>query len=211
MAASSAFDTVVSFAEENDMEALGAIAQGDVGGAVAGVLAVAQGMLVSGIPLGVLVFGALFAIIAHVLLAMVYERVAPRALLSARSLLQGDAKRMFVQGLAVFAAAPVVAGLLMIPLVTAPIAVLMVAVMAMVWLFGMPFVGYVAFQALLPSRAPRSAGMLGVVVVTLACYVLAAVGPVLFAVVPTLCAVCFAGLLLRWIRANQGEGEGKRP
>lgn len=110
MAASSAFDTVVSFAEENDMEALGAIAQGDVGGAVAGVLAVAQGMLVSGIPLGVLVFGALFAIIAHVLLAMVYERVAPRALLSARSLLQGDAKRMFVQGLAVFAAAPSLRG-----------------------------------------------------------------------------------------------------
>lgn len=85
MAASPAFDTVASFAEENDMEALGAIAQGDVGGAVAGVLAAIQDVLVSGIPLGVLVFGALFAIIAHALLAMVYERAVPQALLSACS------------------------------------------------------------------------------------------------------------------------------
>ena len=78
---------------------------------------------------------------------------------------------MFLLGLALFFALPLLGLFLLFPLVTAPISVLIFLFIAVLWAFSIPFAGYVLGRCLFKKVKPLGAGMLGVVILTAVCYV----------------------------------------
>ena len=97
---------------------------------------------------------------------------------------------MFLLGLALFFALPLLGLFLLFPLVTAPISVLIFLFIGGLWAFSIPFAGYVLGRCLFKKVKPLGAGMLGVVILTAVCYV-----PYLFFVVPTVSSIFVAGYL----------------
>ena len=61
---------------------------------------------------------------------------------------------------------------------------------AVLWMFSIPFAGYVLGRRLFEGMAPLGAGMIGTLALTAICYI-----PYLFFVVPTVCSIFIAGYL----------------
>lgn len=132
----------------------------------------------------------LFSCFAHILLVLLFFFLIKGVLEGAAELAQTKLARMFLLGLALFFALPLLGLFLLFPLVTAPISVLIFLFIGVLWAFSIPFAGYVLGRCLFKKVKPLGAGMLGVVILTAVCYV-----PYLFFVVPTVSSVFVAGYL----------------
>ena len=98
--------------------------------------------------------------------------------------------RMFMLGFVAFFVLPLLGFFLLFPLVTAPISALIFIFIAVLWMFSIPFAGYVLGRRLFEGMAPLGAGVIGTLVLTAICYI-----PYLFFVVPTVCSVFIVGYL----------------
>lgn len=132
----------------------------------------------------------LFSCMAHALLVLLFFFLIKGAMESAVKLTETKLPRMFVLGFAEFFVLPLLGLFLLFPLVTAPISALIFIFIAVLWMFSIPFAGYVLGRRLFGGMAPLGAGVIGTLVLTAICYI-----PYLFFVVPTVCSVFVAGYL----------------
>lgn len=132
----------------------------------------------------------LFSCMAHALLVLLFFFLIKGAMESAVKLTETKLSRMFVLGFAEFFVLPLLGLFLLFPLVTAPISALIFIFIAVLWMFSIPFAGYVLGRRLFEGMAPLGAGVIGTLVLTAICYI-----PYLFFVVPTVCSVFVAGYL----------------
>lgn len=142
----------------------------------------------------------LFSCFAHILLVLLFFFLIKGALEGAAELAQTKLARMFLLGLALFFALPLLGLFLLFPLVTAPISVLIFLFIGVLWAFSIPFAGYVLGRCLFKKMKPLGAGMLGVVILTAVCYV-----PYLFFVVPTVSSIFVAGYLAQSFLDKRAE------
>ena len=131
----------------------------------------------------------LFSCMAHALLVLLFFLIKG-AMESAVKLTETKLPRMFVLGFAEFFVLPLLGLFLLFPLVTAPISALIFIFIAVLWMFSIPFAGYVLGRRLFEGMAPLGAGVIGTLVLTAVCYI-----PYLFFVVPTVCSIFVAGYL----------------
>lgn len=132
----------------------------------------------------------LFSCMAHALLVLLFSFLIKGAMEGAVKLTETKLSRMFVLGFAEFFVLPLLCLFLLFPLVTAPISALIFIFIAVLWMFSIPFAGYVLGRRLFEGMAPLGAGMIGTLVLTAICYI-----PYLFFVVPTVCSIFVAGYL----------------
>lgn len=132
----------------------------------------------------------LFSCMAHALLVLLFFFLIKGAMESAVKLTETKLSRMFVLGFAEFFVLPLLGLFLLFPLVTAPISALIFIFIAVLWMFSIPFAGYVLGRRLFEGMAPLGAGVIGTLVLTAVCYI-----PYLFFVVPTVCSIFVAGYL----------------
>ena len=132
----------------------------------------------------------LFSCMAHALLVLLFSFLIKGAMEGAVKLTETKLSRMFVLGFAEFFVLPLLGLFLLFPLVTAPISALIFIFIAVLWMFSIPFAGYVLGRRLFEGMAPLGAGMIGTLVLTAICYI-----PYLFFVVPTVCSIFVAGYL----------------
>ncbi len=154
-----------------------------------------------------LVAPCLFSCIAHMLLAMLFALLFKESLQRATKMAKEKPGRVFLSGVVAFIAAPFAALLLLFPLVTAPISALMLITMTVLWLFSIPFAGYVLGCCLLPKMRPLGAGVLGTLILTVVAYL-----PYMFFVVPTVCAIFTTGYLVqRFFEKRRGGANATAP
>ena len=132
----------------------------------------------------------LFSCMAHALLVLLLFFLIKGAMESAVKLTETKLSRMFMLGFVVFFVLPLLGFFLLFPLVTAPISALIFIFIAVLWMFSIPFAGYVLGRRLFEGMAPLGAGVIGTLVLTAVCYI-----PYLFFVVPTVCSIFVAGYL----------------
>ena len=132
----------------------------------------------------------LFSCMAHALLVLLFFFLIKDAMESAVKLTETKLPRMFVLGFAEFFVLPLLGLFLLFPLVTAPISALIFIFIAVLWMFSIPFAGYVLGRRLFEGMAPLGAGVIGTLALTAICYI-----PYLFFVVPTVCSIFIAGYL----------------
>ena len=132
----------------------------------------------------------LFSCMAHALLVLLFFFLIKGAMESAVKLTETKLSRMFMLGFVVFFVLPLLGFFLLFPLVTAPISALIFIFIAVLWMFSIPFAGYVLGRRLFEGMAPLGAGVIGTLVLTAVCYI-----PYLFFVVPTVCSIFVAGYL----------------
>ena len=132
----------------------------------------------------------LFSCMAHALLVLLFFFLIKGAMEGAVKLTETKLSRMFVLGFAEFFVLPLLGLFLLFPLVTAPISALIFIFIAVLWMFSIPFAGYVLGRRLFEGMAPLGAGVIGTLVLTAVCYI-----PYLFFVVPTVCSIFVAGYL----------------
>ena len=132
----------------------------------------------------------LFSCMAHALLVLLFFFLIKGAMESAVKLTETKLSRMFMLGFVVFFVLPLLGFFLLFPLVTAPISALIFIFIAVLWMFSIPFAGYVLGRRLFEGMAPLGAGVIGTLVLTAVCYI-----PYLFFVVPTVCSIFIAGYL----------------
>lgn len=85
----------------------------------------------------------LFSCMAHALLVLLFFFLIKGAMESAVKLTETKLPRMFVLGFAEFFVLPLLGLFLLFPLVTAPISALIFIFIAVLWMFSIPFAGYV--------------------------------------------------------------------
>lgn len=132
----------------------------------------------------------LFSCMAHALLVLLFFFLIKGAMEGAVKLTETKLSRMFVLGFVEFFVLPLLGFFLLFPLVTAPISALIFIFIAVLWMFSIPFAGYVLGRRLFEGMAPLGAGVIGTLVLTAVCYI-----PYLFFVVPTVCSIFVAGYL----------------
>lgn len=132
----------------------------------------------------------LFSCMAHALLVLLFFFLIKGAMESAVKLTETKLSRIFMLGFVAFFVLPLLGFFLLFPLVTAPISALIFIFIAVLWMFSIPFAGYVLGRRLFGGMAPLGAGVIGTLVLTAICYI-----PYLFFVVPTVCSVFIAGYL----------------
>lgn len=132
----------------------------------------------------------LFSCMAHALLVLLFFFLIKGAMEGAVKLTETKLSRMFMLGFVEFFVLPLLGFFLLFPLVTAPISALIFIFIAVLWMFSIPFAGYVLGRRLLEGMAPLGAGVIGTLVLTAVCYI-----PCLFFVVPTVCSIFIAGYL----------------
>lgn len=140
----------------------------------------------------------LFSCFAHALLVLLFFFLIKESMERATELTKTKLGSMFLYGLAAFFALPILAVLLLFPLVTAPISALILIFIAVLWLFSIPFAGYVLGRRLFKGVKSLGAGVLGTLILTAVCYV-----PFLFFVVPTVSSVFVAGYLVQTFREKR--------
>ena len=128
----------------------------------------------------------LFSCMAHALLVLLIKG----AMESAVKLTETKLSRIFMLGFVAFFVLPLLGFFLLFPLVTAPISALIFIFIAVLWMFSIPFAGYVLGRRLFEGMAPLGAGVIGTLALTAICYI-----PYLFFVVPTVCSIFIAGYL----------------
>lgn len=132
----------------------------------------------------------LFSCMAHALLVLLFFFLIKGAMESAVKLTETKLSRIFMLGFVAFFVLPLLGFFLLFPLVTAPISALIFIFIAVLWMFSIPFAGYVLGRRLFEGMAPLGAGVIGTLVLTAVCYI-----PYLFFVVPTVCSIFVAGYL----------------
>ena len=132
----------------------------------------------------------LFSCMAHALLVLLFFFLIKGAMESAVKLTETKLSRIFMLGFVAFFVLPLLGFFLLFPLVTAPISALIFIFIAVLWMFSIPFAGYVLGRRLFEGMAPLGAGVIGTLVLTAICYI-----PYLFFVVPTVCSIFIAGYL----------------
>ena len=132
----------------------------------------------------------LFSCVAHALLVLLFFFLIKGAMESAVKLTETKLSRIFMLGFVAFFVLPLLGFFLLFPLVTAPISALIFIFIAVLWMFSIPFAGYVLGRRLFEGMAPLGAGVIGTLVLTAVCYI-----PYLFFVVPTVCSIFVAGYL----------------
>ena len=147
----------------------------------------------------------MFSCIAHALLVLLFMFLFRGTLEAAVELSKAKLARVFLLGLAAFFALPLIAVLLLFPLVTAPISALIGICIMVLWLFSIPIAGYVLGRRLFKGMKPAGAGVLGAVVLTAVCYV-----PYLFFVVPTVSSIFVAGCLIQGFLDKRAEQKGQQ-
>lgn len=132
----------------------------------------------------------LFSCMAHALLVLLFFFLIKGAMESAVKLTETKLSRIFMLGFVAFFVLPLLGFFLLFPLVTAPISALIFIFIAVLWMFSIPFAGYVLGRRLFEGMAPLGAGVIGTLALTAICYI-----PYLFFVVPTVCSIFIAGYL----------------
>lgn len=132
----------------------------------------------------------LFSCMAHALLVLLFFFLIKGSMESAVKLTETKLSRIFMLGFVAFFVLPLLGFFLLFPLVTAPISALIFIFIAVLWMFSIPFAGYVLGRRLFEGMAPLGAGVIGTLVLTAICYI-----PYLFFVVPTVCSIFAAGYL----------------
>lgn len=132
----------------------------------------------------------LFSCMAHALLVLLFFFLIKGVMEGAVKLAETKLSRMFMLGFVAFFVLPLLGFFLLFPLVTAPISALIFIFIAVLWMFSIPFAGYVLGRRLFEGMAPLGAGVIGTLVLTAICYI-----PYLFFVVPTVCSIFVAGYL----------------
>lgn len=142
----------------------------------------------------------LFSCMAHALLVLLFFFLIKGAMESAVKLTETKLSRIFMLGFVAFFVLPLLGFFLLLPLVTAPISALIFIFIAVLWMFSIPFAGYVLGRRLFEGMAPLGAGMIGTLVLTAICYI-----PYLFFVVPTVCSIFIAGYLTQSFMDKRAE------
>lgn len=132
----------------------------------------------------------LFSCMAHALLVLLFFFLIKGSMEGAVKLTETKLSRIFMLGFVAFFVLPLLGFFLLFPLVTAPISALIFIFIAVLWMFSIPFAGYVLGRRLFEGMAPLGAGVIGTLVLTAICYI-----PYLFFVVPTVCSIFAAGYL----------------
>lgn len=132
----------------------------------------------------------LFSCMAHALLVLLFFFLIKGSMESAVKLTETKLSRIFMLGFVAFFVLPLLGFFLLFPLVTAPISALIFIFIAVLWMFSIPFAGYVLGRRLFEGMAPLGAGVIGTLVLTAICYI-----PYLFFVVPNVCSIFAAGYL----------------
>lgn len=132
----------------------------------------------------------LFSCMAHALLVLLFFFLIKGSMESAVKLTETKLSRIFMLGFVAFFVLPLLGFFLLFPLVTAPISALIFIFIAVLWMFSIPFAGYVLGRRLFEGMAPLGAGVIGTLALTAICYI-----PYLFFVVPTVCSIFAAGYL----------------
>lgn len=140
----------------------------------------------------------LFSCFAHVLLVLLFFFLIKESMERATELTKTKLGSMFLWGLAAFFVLPILAVLLLVPLVTVPISALILIFIAVLWVFSIPFAGYVLGRRLFKGIKPVGAGVLGTLILTAVCYV-----PFLFFVVPTVSSIFVAGYLVQTFKEKR--------
>ena len=143
----------------------------------------------------------LFSCIAHALLVLLFVFGMLMVDAEGRRLSFNDnapPAEMLYQ--AAFFALPLIALLLLFPLVTAPISVLIVICIVVLWMFSIPVAGYVLGRRLFKNMKAAGAGVLGALILTAVCYV-----PYLFFVVPTISSIFVAGYAIQHFLDNRAQ------
>ena len=148
----------------------------------------------------------LFSCMAHALLVLLFFFLIKGAMEGAVKLTETKLSRMFVLGFAEFFVLPLLGLFLLFPLVTAPISALIFIFIAVLWMFSIPFAGYVLGRRLFEGMAPLGAGVIGTLVLTAVCYI-----PCLFFVAPTVCSIFIAGYLTQSFLDKRMEKKGQVP
>lgn len=141
-----------------------------------------------GLPLAVILSLLAFSCIAHVLLTMVYWYFGKDAIRDAAVMSRDHVGSLVLTGLVIFFATPLVAVLLIVPVVTLPLVALMGIIMVTVWLFSIPFAGAALGCQIFSKMPPRVAALVGTLILTVLCYV-----PYLLPVIPTLTSIYTIG------------------
>lgn len=132
----------------------------------------------------------LFSCMAHALLVLLFFFLIKGVMEGAVKLTETKLSRIFMLGFVAFFVLPLLGFFLLFPLVTAPISALIFIFIAVLWMFSIPFAGYVLGRRLFEGMAPLGAGVIGTLALTAICYI-----PYLFFVVPTVCSIFIAGYL----------------
>lgn len=148
-------------------------------------------------PLGIIPL-LLFSCIAHIILLVVFFFLFRNALEQGVALTSRNLPSVIGSGVASFFLAPLLGILLLVPLVTAPVSVLIFACIALLWAFSIPLAGYILGRKVLPKLRPILAGIIGTTLLTLVCYL-----PFMFVLVPTLCSIFIAGCLVRQVYVSR--------
>ena len=146
----------------------------------------------------------LYACMAHVILAGLFFVIIRKSLVEAANMVMPRLWKMLLAGLVVFLVAPIVCLLLLFPLVTIPVAVLLVLVMVIIALFSIPFAGSALGMALLGKKMnPVLAAIIGTVALTILAYI-----PIVSALAVIFSIIFTAGYL--WMRYWEIHQERKR-
>lgn len=113
----------------------------------------------------------LYACMAHIVLVGLFFVIIRKSLVRAANMARTSLVKMLLAGLVIFIVAPMVCLLLLFPLVTIPVAVLLMLVMLLIALFSIPFAGSALGLMLLEKRVnPVLAAVIGTVVLTVLAY-----------------------------------------
>lgn len=145
----------------------------------------------------------LFAVAAHVLLALLFMWLMRRPIEIMAVVTRDRLAWVSLFGVVAFFATPVVVVLLLVPLVTAPVSVLLLLLMVTVWLFAIPLA-----SAALGVRLSKGKHVWGMSAACAAFLTVLTYIPGPFVVVPSVCAAYVVGC---WIQMLYLSKKTKRP
>ncbi len=130
----------------------------------------------------------LYSLMAHIVLVGLFFFLMRGVIMEGARMTEERLGPILITGCVIFFLAPVVALLLLFPLITIPIVVLMALVMLAVWLFAIPLAGAIIGCRLFKKMNPIWAGVLGTIIFTVATFL-----PYMSIAVPTVCTIFVAG------------------
>lgn len=146
----------------------------------------------------------LYALMAHIILVGLFFVLIRNSLVNAANMVRPKLGKMILAGLVALFAAPIVCIMLLFPLVTIPVAVLLMIVMVVIALFSIPFAGSALGMSLFGNRMnPVLAAIIGTAVLTVLAYI-----PFVSFFTVVFCIVFTAGYL--WMRYWENHQERRR-
>lgn len=143
----------------------------------------------------------LVSCMAHVLLVLLFYLLLRGSLFEAARMSDKNFGKIMLTGLVIFFALPIVAFLLVLPVITIPVVVLIAIVMVTVWFFSIPFAGSALGMTIFKKMNPLGAAVVGTIILTVICYLL----PFMLFIVPLFTTIYTAGYFGQKFLTNRRE------